>query len=181
MNAMSESTSGTDSTTHGKRALPLVIVDASNVAFGNSGGVRRPTLAALNLVLEKIPGKDYEVRVLADASLRHRIDRREEYEALVRSGVILQTPAGRSADQFMAHLARKRRSEGQKVLILTNDLLRQNPDLEPLRATFLVVEEGEVIFDPPLEPVFSAPGEESTIPSRGDVAGLPDPVQELSF
>lgn len=174
MSAISESTNQTDNTAAVGRARPLLIVDASNVAFGNSGLSRKPSLATLRVVLEKIPVERYEVKVLADASLRHRIDRKEEYEALVRSGVILQTPAGRTADQFMAHLARKRRFEGQRVLILTNDLLRQYLDLEPLRATFLMVEDGEVIFDPPLEPA-------SPVPSMEGLPVLADPVHEVSL
>ena len=39
---------------------------------------------------------------------------------------------------------------GQPVYVLTNDLLRENPDLGALRVTFLETSEGEVIFDPPL-------------------------------
>lgn len=151
MNAISgttEKNSTNDKTTVG-RAKPLLIVDASNVAFGNSGGGKKPCLAPLQDILREIPKGAYELKMIADASLRHRIDRREEYENLVRSGEVLQTPAGRSADQFMAQLARKRKAEGQKVQVLTNDLLREYPDLEPVRVTFLFVGDGEVVFDPP--------------------------------
>ena len=152
MNAVSEpETNATTNEASGRRALPLLVVDASNVAFGSSGSVRKPCLATLMEVLSKIPSAGYEVRVLADASLRHRIDKREEYEELVRAGKILQTPAGRPADQFIAHLTKKRMLEGQKVLVLTNDMLREHSDLEALRVTFLLVDKGEVIFDPPLE------------------------------
>lgn len=131
-------------------ALPLMIVDASNVAFGgrNSGG--KPRLSFLLEVVAQIPRTRYEVQVIADASLKHRIDNKQEYENLVRKGTFLQVPAGRSADQFIALLVRKRKAEGQQVRILTNDLLRQYPDLERLRVTFLAVGEPEVLFDPPL-------------------------------
>jgi hypothetical protein len=136
--------------TEPKRDLPLVIVDASNVAFGGSHGGQKARLDLLLEVVSQVPKAGCELKVVADASLRHRIDKREEYEGFVRDGFFLQAPAGRSADQFIVLLVNKRQAEGQQVRILTNDLLRQHPGLEPMRITFLEVSEGEVVFDPPL-------------------------------
>ena len=136
--------------TQPERDLPLVIVDASNVAFGGSHGGRRARLDLLVEVVSQIPRAGCELKVVADASLRHRIDKREEYEGLVGDGFFLQAPAGRSADQFIALLAKKRQTEGQQVRVLTNDLLRQYPNLESMRITFLEISVGEVVFDPPL-------------------------------
>lgn len=136
--------------TRGDSDPPLVIVDASNVALDGRSGGAKARLSFLLEVVSQIPEPTCEVIVIADASLRHRIDDREEYEKLVNSGVILQAPAGRSADRFAALLARRRRSMGQLVYVLTNDLLRENPDLGSLRVTFLETRDGEVIFDPPL-------------------------------
>jgi hypothetical protein len=150
------STSTTDRTSAGtertqpKRGLPLVIVDASNVAFGGSHGGRKARLDLLLEVVSHIPRAGCELKVVADASLRHRIDKREEYEGFVRDGFFLQAPAGRSADQFIALIVKKRQAGGQQVWVLTNDLLRQHPNLEPIRITFLEISEGEVVFDPPL-------------------------------
>jgi hypothetical protein len=134
-----------------KRDLPLVVVDASNVAFGCSHGGRKARLDFLLNVVSQIPKAGCELKVVADASLRHRIDKREDYEAFVREGFFLQAPAGRSADQFIVLLVNKRQAEGQQVRVLTNDLLRQHPNLEPQRITFLEISEGEVVFDPPLQ------------------------------
>lgn len=143
-------TSATADRTPAKRDLPLVILDASNIAFGGTGGERKARLSLLLEVASQVPKAGCELKIVADASLRHRIDDKQAYEGFVRAGFVLQAPAGRSADQFIAHLARKRLAEGQKVRLLTNDLLRQLPDLEHLRITFLVVSDGEVLFDPPL-------------------------------
>ncbi|MGB7123390.1 MAG: hypothetical protein WBE40_00820 [Thermoplasmata archaeon] len=151
MNASTmDRTSADTERTHTKRVLPLVIVDASNVAFGGSHGGRKARLDLLLEVVSQIPGAGCEIKVVADASLRHRIDKREEYEGFVRDGFFLQAPAGRSADQFIALLAKKRQGEGQEVRVLTNDLFRQHPNLEPMRITFLEISDGEVVFDPPL-------------------------------
>ncbi|MDG6934426.1 MAG: hypothetical protein JRN68_06975 [Nitrososphaerota archaeon] len=134
-----------------RKMNPLLIVDASNVAFGTSYAKSRPMLSTLRGVLAMLPTANLDIKVIADASLRHKIDNREDYERIIRSGEVIQAPAGRSADQFIAHLARKRMANHQRVYILTNDLLRQWPDLESLRVTFLDVGGGEMIFDPPLE------------------------------
>ena len=146
--------------------LPLLIVDASNVAFGGPGESRKASLSLLLEVVSQIPKAGCELKAVADASLRHRIDEKQAYEGFVRSGFFLQAPAGRPADQFIALLARKRLSEGQRVHILTNDLLRQLPDLEQLRVTFLVVSKAEVLFDPPLASL-SATGGSGAKPFEG--------------
>lgn len=138
-------------TIENRKMNPLLIVDASNVSFGTSYAKSRPMLSTLRAVLAMLPTANLEVKVIADASLRHKIDSREDYERIIRSGEVIQAPAGRSADQFIAHLARKRMANHQRVYILTNDLLRQWSDLESLRVTFLDVGGGEIIFDPPLE------------------------------
>ena len=129
------------------RERPLLIVDASNVAFGYANSAREAHLSNLLDVIAQISGTGIELKIIADASLRHRIDAKKGYERLVREGTVLQAPAGRPADEFLTLLARKRRDEGQTVRIMTNDLLREHPEVESLRATFLIVQPGEVLFD----------------------------------
>ena len=156
MNAIRNATaSGVTGTTEEGRMNTLLIVDASNVAFGNAGAMRTPILANLTEVLAMLTEADLEIKAIADASLRHKIDRREDYEQIIQLGRVIQAPAGRSADQFIAQLARKRKAEGQNAYILTNDLFRQCPDLEQFRVTFLMIAEREIIFDPPLETLLS--------------------------
>lgn len=157
--------------------MPLIIIDASNVAFGGSGGPGKAKLSLLLEVATQVATEGCELRIVADASLRHRIDDKQAYEGFVRAGFILQAPAGRSADQFIAHLARKRLAEGQQVHLLTNDLLRQLPDLEHLRVTFLVVDEKEVLFDPP----FASQVSDTSVAAKtvGTVPALPRVVSSM--
>lgn len=134
-----------------KTDLTLVIVDASNVAFGLDEGGRRARFRLLAHVMVQFPRASYEVKAVADASLRHRIDDKSSFEEYVREGFILQAPAGRSADSFIMQLAQSRRSRGQSVVLLSNDLFRQFPDFHAERIAFMAVGEREVIFDPPVK------------------------------
>lgn len=128
-----------------------VIVDASNIAFAGARADGGPRLKPLCYVIDELQRAAIASVVIADASLRHRIDDRPAYEALVRSRFILQAPAGTAADRYMVLLAQKRQAEGERVLILTDDRLAdQNaPGLE--RMTYMVIGDNEVLFDPPLK------------------------------
>ncbi len=63
---------------------------------------------------------------LVDASLRHRIDDKESLETMIRSGQVTQTPAGRTADEFLVQLALRIREQRKSVYILTNDTFPEN-------------------------------------------------------
>src|SRR3990172_1640732 len=95
-----------------------VIVDASNVARSLRGEGR---LALLTSVLGYLSGLGYRVIAVADASLRHVIDRREEFERLVTDGPVVQAPAGASADEYISAVARRYVNAGRRVLIVSND------------------------------------------------------------
>lgn len=172
INAMAvTATASSPTETPVKTDLPLLIVDASNVAFGLEGGVWRAKFKLLAHVMAHIPPAGFEMKVIADASLRHRVDDKKRFEECVRAGLVLQAPAGRSADQFIRQLAESRMAKGQPVLVLSNDLFRQLPDFHVRRVAFLAIGEEEVLFDPPLKEALGAKHEDPTrapnIPSEG--------------
>lgn len=131
----------------------LVIVDASNIALSRRDRNGKGSFRTLAHVIDQVIEARLAHAIIADASLRHRIDEPVAYEALVHSGSILQAPAGASADRFIVLLARKRESEGQRVLILTNDRLANESAAGLERIRFLAVSEHETLFDPSLEQV----------------------------
>ena len=128
-----------------------VIVDASNIAFAGALADGRPRLKPLCYVIDELQRFAIANVVIADASLRHRIDDRPAYEALVRSRFILQAPAGTAADRYMVLLAQKRQAEGERVLVLTDDRLADQNAPGLKRMTYMVVGDNEVLFDPPLK------------------------------
>lgn len=175
MNAMAEpATTSSSESPQPKPDLPLVIVDASNVAFGLEGGGRKARFRLLAHVMAQIPRTGCEMKVVADASLRHRMDDRRSYEEYIRAGFILQAPAGRSADQFIRQLAESRKAKGQRVLVLSNDLFRQLPGFQVDRIAFMAVGEEEVLFDPLLKAATEGSGR-SQLASEESPSFIPEP------
>src|SRR5207244_3156333 len=100
-----------------EKSKRLAVVDASNVAHATEGGEAR--LANIELVREKLREDGFEPVIVADAALRHKIDRRADYERLVNAGLVHQAPAGTDADYFILSFARE-----MNARILTNDRFR---------------------------------------------------------
>ena len=132
-------------------SAPFVIVDGSNVAHAAAGADGVPVLRALCQVIDELHRASLSHVVIADASLRHRIDDRAGYEALVRGRLVLQAPAGCSADRFIVVLGRKRESEGQSVRILTADRLADHDAAGLARIAFMVISTEEILCDPPID------------------------------
>lgn len=98
-----------------------VLVDASNVAHATEGGEAR--LANIELVQAKLREQRFEPIIVADAALRHQIDRRADYEKLIDDGLVHQAPAGTDADYFILSFARE-----MDARILTNDRFRDRAE-----------------------------------------------------
>ncbi|MEM2870476.1 MAG: hypothetical protein QW379_08700 [Thermoplasmata archaeon] len=135
---------------------PIVLVDASNVAYGG-GLLKGPRMHLLARVLEELRKHPFRVGVVADASLRHVIDEPERLEEMIQSGLVTQAPAGREADDFLIQLALKRQEQGETVYILTNDLfpVKSAKGVVP-RITFVHFsfhDIDELVFSPPLETI----------------------------
>lgn len=129
----------------------FVIVDASNVAFAGARGDGKPRLRPLCYLMDELLRASVPNVVIADASLRYRIDDKPAYDALVRGRFILQAPAGIPADRYMILLAQKRKAEGERVLILTDDRLLDQDVSSLKRMTFMVIGDEEILLDPPLD------------------------------
>jgi hypothetical protein len=120
-----------------------VIVDGSNVAHSSEGEVA--SLVNIELVRNKLAEEGYEAVVLADAALRHQIDRPEQFEKLVEEGIIRQAPAGTDADYFILSFARELDAD-----VVSNDRFRDRQDAFPEarnRMIRFMIVNGEVVFE----------------------------------
>ena len=114
---MSDDAISTPSATLDSENRTIFFVDASNVAHQ---GRRKPEL--INILAVRDDLRRYGTVVLvADASLRHKIDDRVSYERLVNDGTILQVPSGTSADWHIKVLAAKWRLRKWNVVVVSND------------------------------------------------------------
>lgn len=96
----------------------VVVVDGSNVAF-HRVGKGKGRVRNIRIVVKTLEKKGFDVKVVIDASLRHRIDRPSELEKLIREGKIIQAPPGSPADYFILKMA-----EDLNAVIVSNDLYR---------------------------------------------------------
>lgn len=124
-------------------ALPMALVDGSNVAHSSEGDEAR--LDNIKFVVRKLRKEGYDVVVVADAALRHQIDDKEGYERRVEEGKIRQAPAGTDADYFLLAFARE-----LDAVIVSNDLFRDRADAFPEareRMIRYMILEQEVVFE----------------------------------
>ncbi len=99
-----------------------VIVDAANVAHhGKMEG--QPSLDRIIRAVGALEKMGYQPVLIADASLRHEIDQKEEYLKLVEGGKIQEVPSGTPADHHILKLA-----EEEDAKILSNDVFREYND-----------------------------------------------------
>lgn len=121
----------------------VAIVDGSNVAHSTEGDSAR--LENITLVCDRLREDGFEPIVVADAALRHQIDRADEYEVLVENGTIRQAPAGTDADYFILSFARE-----LDAAVVSNDRYRDRMDAFPEardRVIRYMIVNGEVVFE----------------------------------
>jgi hypothetical protein len=121
----------------------IAIVDGSNVAHATEGGEAR--LENIRLVCIKLQEQGYEPIVVVDAALRHQIDDRSGYEALVEKGNIRQAPAGTDADYFILSFARELAAS-----VVSNDRFKDRleafPEAREQVIRFMILND-EVVFE----------------------------------
>ena len=141
---------------------PLIIVDASNTAYGNGMGSSKPSLRFLNIVIEELKRSGIKTIFVADATLRHKITEQEDFESLLNHETVIQVPARTSADDYIWLMAKLYHKDGRRVSIVTNDLFPihkgQNDKITGIeRMTFMFADD-RVIFQPPLEELLKPDG-----------------------
>lgn len=100
-----------------------VMVDASNVAHFGRRTDAKPSLDYIVKAAEALKKLGYEPILIADASLRHEIDQKEEFNQLLDKDEIKQVPSGTTADHYILKMA-----EDKDAKILSNDVFREYND-----------------------------------------------------
>ncbi len=100
--------------------VEIILVDASNVARARGG--RRASYADLLALEQHLIQQGFDPHLVADASLRHRMDAAdaEHFDERVLKGEIVQVPKGTDADQWLVAEA-----ERLGACIVTNDRMQE--------------------------------------------------------
>jgi hypothetical protein len=105
-----------------QRALPLAVLDGSNVMYWGSG---KPDLAMVAAVMRLAATRGYDVGVIFDANAGHLVADRYLNEAEfarvlgVRADAVFVAPKGRQADPYLLEHARK-----SGAILISNDRFR---------------------------------------------------------
>jgi hypothetical protein len=105
---------------------PVAVIDGANVALQertHEGKARMESLMKMRSTLEE---RGYRPIIIVDASLRHDIDDRRQFEHMEDDGVIYQSPAGTQADYFVLRTA-----EEQNAIVVSNDRFKDYRDQFP--------------------------------------------------
>ncbi len=121
-----------------------VIIDASNVAHYKKVGDSKAKLNNIIAAVRTLEQDNHDFLIIADASLRHTIDDKENFVKLVENGIIDEVPVGTIADHYILELA-----EEEDAKILSNDKFRdfasEFPDLRSMRLPFSMKEDKLII------------------------------------
>ncbi len=93
-----------------------VVVDGANVAFHGGKGCKAKNLV---LVLKELRRRGFDVKIVVDASLRHKIDKPSKLEKMIKKGIVIQAPPTAPADYFILRLA-----EDLGAPVVSNDMYR---------------------------------------------------------
>ena len=127
-----------------------VVVDASNVAHYVKNENSKPQIANILAAVKALEESEDEFVIIADASLRHEIDDKEEFEKLLQSENVEEVSPGNDADHFILDIATR-----EKAKVLSNDKFRDYAaefrNISSMRIPF-VIENGRLTFGRPKKP-----------------------------
>jgi hypothetical protein len=97
------------------------LIDGSNVAHNSNGqGKSKPYVANIVRLTEELKRLGFgHITVIADASLKHRLEDKEQLPALQNEVSYIEAPAETSADIFMIEWVKK-----ERCLLVSNDTFR---------------------------------------------------------
>lgn len=126
-----------------------VVIDGSNVAHNSVSSSEKPTIANLILMVKYLKAKGFtDILIIADASLRHKINDLDRLEELSEIAKYEIAPAATSADKFIISYVKSKH-----CLVISNDSFKEHKVLDPwtamnidfYRLTFMITD-GEVFM-----------------------------------
>ena len=127
-------------------SIKKIVIDGANVVQFTHNRNDEPEIK--NLIplfkwLEEVNVQHrIQIEIIVDSTLRRVIDKKDQYEYLLRYGVLKQVPATTTADAFIVKMVEKYQKE---ILVISNDLFR---DFSELKADTSRIQYGfMILFD----------------------------------
>ncbi len=124
------------------------IIDGLNGAFSRNDGIAR--LSDLVAIGKRISSEYDRFEIVVDASARHRIDNKIEFERLIKKGKVILCPAGIDGDDLIWIRAKSLFEKGYQVSIVSNDMFPMRRSIEENISVASVVisifPDGEIYF-----------------------------------
>lgn len=129
-----------------------IYIDGNNVAYSSFNKKNKPELnnilLTINTLIAELGFKRGNIHCICDPSLRYYIDKPNDYEMLIKEGVIIEAP--KVADEMILSFALKHKF----CFIISNDRFREYIEelpskkwLEDRRIPFLIIE-AEICLSP---------------------------------
>ena len=131
----------------------VAVIDASNVVLhGPKVKKNVGRIENLLIAMKKLQDRGFKVIAIADASLRHKVDKPEILEKLIEKGKVYQAPAGTPADYFLLSIA-----DREYGIVISNDVFKEWKDLFPwvkdkYRVIRYMIVGNEIYFYPDIKP-----------------------------
>ncbi len=98
----------------------MIIVDLANILYQDKNENQELKVENIIKVHRAVFSMGYTPTMIADASTKHKMDDKSLYEGLIEDGIVVQSPAGTKADEYVLEVAKAEKSK-----FLTNDLFRE--------------------------------------------------------
>ena len=131
-----------------------IIADGANIAFSKKTGKNKARVSNLDILVRYLAELKQEFpieyEIIADASLKHRIDDCATLEGLYRSGVLVECPSGMKADEFIISFFL---TKPDQTLIISNDNFSEYSIPEENRSALCKY---TILFDTIIIPAFNS-------------------------
>ncbi len=98
----------------------MVVVDLANILHLDKNENQKLKVENIIKIHRAVISVGYTPTMIADASTKHKMDDRSLYKELVGDRIVIESPAGTKADEYVLEVAKAEKSK-----FLTNDLFRE--------------------------------------------------------
>lgn len=132
----------------GRIKKTYAVIDGLNGAFSRNDGIAR--LSNLIAISKRISNVYDFSEIIVDASSRHKIDNKSEFERLIKKGKVVLCPAGIDGDDLIWLRAKSLFEKGYLVSIVSNDMFPLRRSVEeniPIASVVIsIFQDGDIYF-----------------------------------